>query len=84
MNEARISLTKDGTICFEPFENVNIFKKFYSELATNLANKLPIAPNKFNIHTTKDYYTNIFSNKKPRIFSYLTYPKMLLEKFCLA
>ena len=54
VSERGKDFSKDGTICFEPFENVNIFKKFYSELATNLANKLPIAPNKFNIHTTKD------------------------------
>ena len=34
------------------------------ELATNLAKNLPIAPTKFNSDTTKDYFTDIFDNKR--------------------
>ena len=41
-----------------------VFKKLYSELATNLVKRLPIIPNKFNGCTTKDYYTFIFNNKR--------------------
>ena len=76
-------LTKDGTIWFEPCISANVFVNFYSELATNLLINLPIAPNKFISDTTKDYYTDIFNNKKTN-FNYSTHPKMLLETFCLA
>ena len=40
-------MKKDSTSQFEPQENPNIFKKFNSELGTNLVKKLPIAANKF-------------------------------------
>lgn len=35
-NKSKILLIKDGTIQFEPREDASIFKKFYSELATDL------------------------------------------------
>ena len=63
-NKTKISLNGDGTIQFEPRENISIFKKVFSKLAKNLGKKLPAAPNKFNSGTTKDYYTSIINNKK--------------------
>ena len=39
--------------------NANVFKDFYSDLATTLVRKLPVALNKFNNNSTKQYYMNI-------------------------
>ena len=38
---------KDGAIQFEALENAKTFKRFYSELAAGLEEKLPRAPNTF-------------------------------------
>lgn len=46
-NTSKFLLNSDGTSQFEPQENVNISKKFYFKLASDLLKKLPIAPNKF-------------------------------------
>ena len=54
--QSKISLKKDGAIQFEAQENVNAFKKFYSELSGDLQEKLPSGPNKFTSLTTKNYY----------------------------
>ena len=40
-------------------KNANIFKNFYSDLAGNFVRKLPVALNKFNNNSTKQYYMNI-------------------------
>ena len=50
------SYKKDGTNQFEAPENENTFKRFYSELAGGLQEKLPNAPNKITSQTTKNYY----------------------------
>ena len=52
---SKIALKIDG----EPTKNANIFKDFYSGLAGTLVKKLPVAPNKFNNNSTKQYYMNI-------------------------
>ena len=52
-------MKNDGAIQFEPTKNANIFKDFYSDLAGTLARKLPVALNKFNNNSTKQYYMNI-------------------------
>ena len=39
---------------YDPTENTNIFKEFYSGLAESLVNKLPDAPNKYNKSTTEN------------------------------
>ena len=46
LSKSKISLKKDGTIEFEALENANTFKRFYSELAGGLQEKMPKAPNK--------------------------------------
>ena len=51
--ESKIPLKEDGAIQFEALENANTFKRFYAELARDLQEKLPSAPNKFNSLTTK-------------------------------
>ena len=41
-----------------------VFKKFYSELPTDLVKKLTVAPNKFCSSIAKDYDADIFGNRK--------------------
>ena len=53
---------KDGAIQFEALENAKTFKRFYSELATGLQEKLPRAPNNFTSQTTKNYYAKTLCN----------------------
>ena len=48
-NKSESLLTKDGTVQIEPRENLNVFGKFYSEIATNLEKNLAIAPNQYCI-----------------------------------
>ena len=59
VNQPKITLKNDGAIQFEPLKNANIFKEFYSDLAGKLMRKLPVALNKFNNNSTKQYYMNI-------------------------
>ena len=51
----KISLKKDRKIQFKALENLNTFKKFYSELPGVLQEKFPKAPNKLTSQTTKNY-----------------------------
>ena len=60
--QSKISLKKDGAIQFEALENANTFKRFYSELAGDLQEKLPGAPNKFTSQTTKNYHAKTSCN----------------------
>ena len=60
--QSKISLKKDGAIQFKALENGNTFKRFYSELAGDLQEKLPSAPNKFTSLTTKNYYAKTSCN----------------------
>ena len=62
VRQSKISLKKDGAIQFEALENANTFKRFYSELAGGLQEKLPIVPNKFTSQTTKNYYAKTSCN----------------------
>ena len=52
-------MKNDGAIQFELTKNANIFDDFYSDLAGNLLRKLPVALNKFNNYSQKQYYMNI-------------------------
>ena len=54
--KSKIFLMKDSAIQFEALENAKIFKRFYSELAAGLQEKLPRATNKFTSQATKNYY----------------------------
>ena len=60
--QSKISLKKNGAIQFKALENANTFKRFYSELAGDLQEKLPRAPNKFTSQTTKNYYAKTSCN----------------------
>ena len=59
VNQSKIGLKNNSAIQFEPMKNANIFKNFYSDLAGNFVRKLPVALNKFNNNSTKQYYMNI-------------------------
>ena len=48
--QSKISFKKDSAIQLEALENANTFKRFYSELARVLQEKLTSAPNKFTIN----------------------------------
>ena len=58
-NEAKICLKDNEVMHFNPNETSGIFKRFYENLATNLVNQLPPAPNKYNNETTKAFYDNM-------------------------
>ena len=60
--QSNISLKKDDAIQFEPLENANTFKTFYSELAAGLQEKLPMVPTKFTSQITKKYYVKTSCN----------------------
>ena len=55
-NQSKIALKNDGGIHFESTKTANIFKDCYFDLAGKLVRKLPVAPNKFNNNSTKQYY----------------------------
>ena len=55
-----ICLEKGGSLSFDYSKtNAEIFKDFYSNLASDLLKKLPSSPNKFGKETVKKYYKNI-------------------------
>ena len=59
-NAAKVCLKdKNNDLVFEPKETCNVFKTFYKNLAQSLVDKLPPAPNKFNLHTTKAFYESL-------------------------
>ena len=58
-------------------------ENFYSELATKLVKKLPIAHNKFNNGTSKDYYTDIVNIKRNEFQSFKISEDLVKKKFCL-
>jgi hypothetical protein len=47
---------KDDNLLFEPKETSNVFKEFYENLAQSLVDKLPPAPSKFTLESTKIFY----------------------------
>ena len=59
-----ICLEKSGSLSFDSKTNAEIFKDFYSNLASDLLKKLPSSPNKFGQETVKKYYKNINSDGK--------------------
>ena len=59
VNQSKIALKNDGGIHFESTKTANIFKDCYFDLAGKLVRKLPVAPNKFNNNSTKQYYMNV-------------------------
>ena len=46
-SQAKICLGKEGDISFDPKDNAETFKDFYSNLALDLVRQLPLPTNKF-------------------------------------
>ena len=59
-----IYFEKDRTLSFDFKTNADLFRDFYSNLASDLLNKLPSPPNKFGKEAVKKYYQNINLNGK--------------------
>ena len=51
-----ICLKKEDKICFDDKTNANMFKEFFSNLASDLFAKLPPPSNKFGISSVRNYY----------------------------
>ena len=62
VNQSNISLKKNGVIQFEPTNIANTFKDIYSDFTGNLVRKLPVALNKFNNNSAKQYYMTVEKN----------------------
>ena len=58
VNQSKTAFKTDGAIQIEPTKKTDIFKDFYSDIAGNLVIKFPVALNKFNNNSTKQYYIN--------------------------
>ena len=54
---------------FDPKENSEIFKDFFSNLAMNLVSKLPPAPKKFGMDSVEAYYRNNITSVASLTFS---------------
>ena len=68
-NKLKVSLSKVGRVQFEPHKSANIFKKFNTEIVTDLVRILPIALNMFISSTTKNDYDEICNcSRHPKIF----------------
>ena len=50
---------KNNNISFDSKTNAEIFKDFFSKLANDLVEKLPVPTNKFGIDCIKNYYKNL-------------------------
>ena len=53
VSASKMCLESEGKLSFDPKENSEIFKDFFSKLATNLLSKLPLAPKKFGMDTVE-------------------------------
>ena len=53
-----ICLKKEGeNLVFDPKENANIFRNFFSNLANELLSKLPLSSNDFSNILTNSFYS---------------------------
>ena len=69
---SKICLGNDRNLSFDPKTNAETFMIFFSNLAKNLVNKLPIAPNRFGLDTVKNYYEKLNLEGKDFSFSNVT------------
>ena len=63
---SQVSLKDGETISFDEKTNNNSFKNFYANLALNLVNKLPHAPNKFDLHSVLAYYKRFLNTENQK------------------
>ena len=63
---SQVSLKDGETISFDEKTNNNSFKNFYANLALNLVNKLPHAPNKFDLDSVLAYYKRFLNTENQK------------------
>ena len=68
---------RNGELKFENKENANILKSFFENLATNLVNKLPDAPKRFNKTSTISFYKDLDITKKNFLFHSVDFDTVL-------
>ena len=66
---SKICLKNDGQHCFDDKINSNIFKNFFSNLATELVKKLPDPPCKFGVDSVKNIKRTLISKKENSPFT---------------
>ena len=66
---SNICLKKKDGLTFDPFATSEVFQKFYSNLASNLIDKLPAAVNKFGLILYKFIIKMYFSCRKINLSS---------------
>ena len=76
-SSSTICLEKDGILSFDHKANAEIFKDFYSNLASDLVKKLPNPPNKFGTGTVREYYKNLNLEEKSFTFEPTTHAVVL-------
>ena len=67
-----ICLKKKEDLTFEPFAISEVFQKLYSNLGSNLVNKLLAAGIKFDLHSVEVYYKNILQLQENK-FTFQTF-----------
>ena len=67
-----ICLKKKEDLTFEPFAISEVFQKLYSNLGSNLVNKLLAAVIKFDLHSVEVYYKNILQLQENK-FTFQTF-----------
>ena len=72
-----ICLMNNNTLSFDLQKNVNIFKEFYTNIAKDLSNKLPIAKNIFNAQSLSKYYEKYHIERNSFKFSNVTEESVL-------
>ena len=63
---SQVSLKDGEKISFDEKTNNNSFKNFYANLALNLVNKLPHAPNKFDLDSVLAYYKRFLNTENQK------------------
>ena len=76
-SSSTICLEKDGILSFDHKANAEIFKDFYSNLASDLVKKLPNPPNKIGTGTVREYYKNLNLEEKSFAFEPTTHAVVL-------
>ena len=69
---AKICLKKDNKFSSDSKTNSETFMDFFSNLASDLINKLPAAPNRFGMNTVETYYRKYNLNGKDFSFTATT------------
>ena len=70
--QSKICLGQEGNISFDPKANAETFKDFYSNLALDLVNQLPLPTDRFGPNSVKDYYKHLNLENKNFHFSPVT------------